>query len=43
MGKIGRPGNEEEVKVKKLEVGHVEESPVRGKHELWKKKITAND
>ena len=40
--KIGRPGNEEEVKVEKLEVGHVEESPARGKHELWEKKITVN-
>ena len=38
-GKIGRPGNEDEVEVEKLEVGHVEESP-RGKHELWEKKIT---
>jgi hypothetical protein len=41
--KIGRPGNEEEVKVEKLEVGHVEESPARGKHELREKKITTND
>ena len=41
-GKIGRPGNEDEVEVEKLEVGHVEESPARGKHELWEKKITVN-
>jgi hypothetical protein len=40
---MGRPGNEEEVKVEKLEVGHVEESPARGKHELRGKKITTND
>ena len=41
--KIGRPGNEGEVEVEKLEVGHVEENPARGKHELREKKITANE
>jgi hypothetical protein len=41
--KIGRPGNEGEVEVEKLEVGHVEENPARGKHEVREKKITANE
>ena len=36
-GKIGRPGNEDEVEVEKLEVGHVEESP-RGNMNCGKRK-----